>query len=65
MLKKECCKKCRKKIYPGWSDYDERVWHTRGEISCPRVYRKEEESITRDIKGKPPHKCPFYLENII
>jgi len=63
MLKKKLCIKCRNK-WIGWHKDDEQYWEEKRLIFCPPDY-KEGESRMREIKDKPPEKCPFILEHTI
>jgi len=74
-LNKKCCIKCRNTYSKSsdecnvtsmkWDGVDEEVWKAHGMVWCPSIYRKEEEYYYRKITGKPPVKCPYYLENIL
>jgi len=63
MLKKEICKKCRKRLRIRWDGYDEKYWKE-GVIYCPLKYI-EDECVDRKTTDKPPIKCPYYLENLL
>jgi len=65
MLKKELCKKCKKKFdITVWDGVDE-MWWKEGVIWCPDKYVEKGEGNPRSITNKPPIRCPYYLENIL
>jgi len=64
MIKKECCQNCWGMTDIGWIALDEERWSVE-EIWCPSERLIAGEPIIRNIIGKPPKNCPYYLENIL
>jgi len=66
MLREELCKKCHRiEYHNGGIIYNEEVLEDRKYVYCPSKYTEKGEQSLRKITGKPPSKCPFFLENII
>jgi len=75
MLRKDICVKCKNKncadsegtigiIRRAWNEIDEANWKA-GEVYCPYDYFETGEKQDTQITGKPPSKCPYFLEHVI